>query len=77
MPAFAAATGAFQDTGASTTLDLPDGVSVSAHHQLDERFAVLGDITWTHWSRFDQIVVRFDNPRQPPLVTPQDWEDAP
>jgi hypothetical protein len=76
VPAFAAATGAFQDTGASTVLDLPDSVSVSAYHQLDDRFAVLGDITWTHWSRFDQIVVRFDNPRQPDLVTPQDWEDA-
>jgi len=76
VPAFAAATGAFQDTGASTVLDLPDSVSVSAYHQLDDRFAVLGDITWTHWSRFDQIVVRFDNPRQPDLVTPQGWEDA-
>lgn len=76
VPAFAAATGAFQDTGASTTLDLPDSVSLSAHHQIYDRFAVLGEVTWTHWSRFDQIVVRFDNPRQPPLVTPQDWEDA-
>jgi len=76
VPAFAAATGAFQDTGASTTLDLPDSVFLSAYHEIDERFAVLGDITWTHWSRFDQVVVRFDNPRQPPVVTPQGWEDA-
>ncbi|MGH8487852.1 MAG: OmpP1/FadL family transporter [Gammaproteobacteria bacterium] len=76
VPAFAAAAGAFQDTGASTTLDLPDSVSLSAYHQLDDRLAVLGDITWTHWSRFDQIVVHFDNPRQPLVVTPQDWEDV-
>lgn len=75
-PAFAAATGAFQDTGASATLNLPDSVSLSAYHQLDNRFAILGDITWTHWNRFDQVVVRFDNPRQPPVVTPQGWEDA-
>jgi long-chain fatty acid transport protein len=75
-PAFAAATGAFQDTGASAMLDLPDSLTLSAYHQLGERWAVLGDITWTHWSRFDQVVVRFDNPRQPPLVTPQDWEDT-
>ncbi|MGH7186379.1 MAG: OmpP1/FadL family transporter, partial [Pseudomonadota bacterium] len=76
VPAFAAATGAFRDTGASTTLDLPDSVSVSAYQELGERFAVLGDLTWTHWSRFDQVVVNFDNRRQPPLVTPQGWEDA-
>ncbi len=75
-PAFAAATGAFQDTGASATLDLPDSLTLSAYHQLDERWAVLGDINWTHWGRFDQVVLRFDNPRQPPLVTPQDWEDT-
>jgi len=75
-PRFAAATGAFQDTGASATLDLPDSLTLSAYHRLDERWAVLGDINWTHWSRFDQVVLRFDNPRQPPLVTPQDWEDT-
>ncbi|MGH8615273.1 MAG: OmpP1/FadL family transporter [Gammaproteobacteria bacterium] len=76
VPAFAAATGAFQDTGANATLDLPDSLTVSAYHPLGDRWAVLGDITWTHWSRFDQVVLRFDNPRQPALVTPQDWDDT-
>ncbi len=76
VPAFAAATGAFRDTGASAILDLPDSVSLSAYQEINDRLAVLGDLTWTHWSRFDEVVVRFDNPRQPPVVTPQGFEDV-
>ena len=72
----AAATQAFSQTGSSSSLDLPDSLSVSALHQLTPAWAVMADITWTNWSRFQQLVVRFDNPAQPPNVTPEHWRDT-
>ncbi|HUP45166.1 MAG TPA: outer membrane protein transport protein [Thermoanaerobaculia bacterium] len=34
------------------------------------------DITHTTWSRFQTLVVEFENPNPPPLVAPQNWDDT-
>jgi long-chain fatty acid transport protein len=59
------ARGLFQDTGASAALNLPDSLSLGVYHQLNPRVAVMGDVTWTGWSRFKEVRVKFDNPAQP------------
>lgn len=56
---------AFTDAGGSADLALPDRWSVSLYHQITERFAMTGDVTWTRWSRLQELVVEFDNPAQP------------
>jgi long-chain fatty acid transport protein len=68
--------GRFVDTGVRADLDLPDMLSFSAYHQLTPRLGLLGDITWTRWSRFQELRIRFDNPLQPDAVTTHDWDDA-
>jgi long-chain fatty acid transport protein len=69
-------TGALRTTASAFVLDLPEVVRFSVHHELDARWTVMAGVTWTHWARFEEIVVRFDNPAQPPLVQPERWNDA-
>src|SRR5206468_551692 len=68
--------GALVDTDGNAALDLPDRVALSAFHQLTARWALLSDITWTHWSQFDQLVFNFENPKQPTIVQPERWKDS-
>src|SRR5262249_38287143 len=70
------ATGALTDTGAHASAVLPDVVSLSAVQQVTPDWAVFGDVTWTHWSPFRQFVVGFDNPKQPPVVNREGWNDS-
>lgn len=79
VPANAApvlAGGRFVNTGIKTSVTLPDVVSLSAYHQLTPRWAVMGDVTWTNWSTFDEVVIEFDNPVEPDQRLEFDWEDA-
>lgn len=40
---------------ASAPLSLPDSASVALSHQLTDRWQLLGDVTWTHWSRVQNV----------------------
>lgn len=73
--AFAALTAAAQDTGARSTLRTPDKLSVSAYTALDSKWSVVGDATWTGWSKFKELRVRFDN-GAPDAVTPENWRNT-
>lgn len=65
----------FVDTGASAGITLPENVSLSAFRQIDSRWAVMGDVTWTRWSRFKELRIDFDS-AQPDSVTVEDWQDV-
>ncbi|MGH8771477.1 MAG: OmpP1/FadL family transporter [Burkholderiales bacterium] len=68
--------GAFRDTSASASVDLPDYASVSLFHEISSAWAVMADLTWTNWSRFEELRVKFGNPAQPDAVTPENWDDS-
>ena len=40
---------------AKLDVTLPDSLSVSAYHALNSQWAVMGDVTWTQWSRIDSL----------------------
>lgn len=67
---------AFADTGARASVDLPESVSVGGYAELTPRWAVMGDVTWMRWSRFEELRIRFDNPLQADSVTPENWDDT-
>jgi long-chain fatty acid transport protein len=73
--AFAALTAAAQDTGARATLKTPDMLSVSLYGEISEKWSLLGDLTWTGWSKFKDLRVRFDN-GLPDAVTQENWRDT-
>jgi long-chain fatty acid transport protein len=70
------ASGALFDTGGSAAVELPERVSLAAYQELSPRWAVMADVTWTRWSRFDELVFKFENPKQPTIVQPEGWRDS-
>jgi long-chain fatty acid transport protein len=57
-PALAAA---FSDGGVNLDIELPASASVALQHKLDPKWTLLGDVTWTGWSKIKQLVVTRDN----------------
>ncbi|BAY07826.1 OmpP1/FadL family transporter [Calothrix sp. NIES-2098] len=70
------ARGQFTDTGASAIVNLPDTLSLAVYQELSPRVSVVGDVTWTQWSRFRELRVKFDNPAQADSVQPENWNDT-
>ena len=66
----------FKDTGVTAEVTLPESLSISAYHKIHPQWALMGDVTWTNWSRFKELVIQFDNPQQNPAVQPEDWSDS-
>ena len=72
---FSALTAGAADTGARATIKTPDSLSVSLYDQLSTKLALLADLTWTGWSKFKELRVRFDN-GSPDAVTPANWRNT-
>ena len=62
------------DTDAKADIDLPASLSVSGYHQLTDKWALMADITWTDWSTFDELRIKFDSVAED-SVTTFDLED--
>ena len=57
-------------------LTLPDSIEFSAYHEINDRWAIHGDVVWTGWSDFQQLQpVVFGAPVQPP-TTIENWNDV-
>lgn len=66
---------AFTDTNARLTLVIPEIGSLSAFHQLDDRWSIMGDITWTRWGVFPELRIDFDNATPATLLLTQ-WKNV-
>lgn len=66
---------AFADSGMTTEVTLPETLSLSVQQMLSPKWTMLGDVTWTKWSRFDKIVVNYDS-AHPTSTLQQNWEDS-
>ena len=67
--------GLFTNSGAQTVLPMPTELSLSASRALQDGWLLLGDVTWSGWSRFRELRVTFDNPAQPEVRQPAAWND--
>jgi len=65
----------FRDTDAEAEVTLPDSLSVSLSHQFNPQWVVMADFTWTNWSLFDELIVKFDSD-QPSNRTIENWQDS-
>lgn len=68
--------GALVPTGGSASVTTPEMVTLGVKHDIAPKWTVGAELAWTRWSRFDQLVVDFDNPAQPNEVTLEEWEDS-
>jgi long-chain fatty acid transport protein len=66
----------FTPTTGYATITLPQQIYVSGYHEIDDQWAILGDVTWTGWDSFEELKITFDNPAQPESVKEENWENA-
>lgn len=75
VPAALAGSLNFADSRFHSTATLPDIASLGVYHQIDPQWAVMADVSWTHWSLFRELRIVFDSGR-PDAVTEQNWHDT-
>lgn len=68
--------GLFQDTGLTSQITTPSQFQFGAALDITPRMTLLASTTLTRWSSFEQVVITFDNPAQPPEVITQNWNDS-
>lgn len=76
FPVPGALQGVFFDQNASAQLALPDILHFSIYQRFARQFALLGDITWTHWSRLQTVPIVFANAGTPETVLEINYDDA-
>lgn len=63
------------NTGITATVDLPDTASFAIAHQATPKVQILGGITWTGWSSFEELRINY-NSGQADTFTEEAWEDV-
>jgi long-chain fatty acid transport protein len=58
----------------SADLDLPETVSLAIHHDINDKWAVMADATWTRWSRFEELVIESDGILS--TEKPENWDNS-
>jgi long-chain fatty acid transport protein len=67
--------GIFKNGNATLDIKMPDTFSLALAHQLDPKWTLLADATWTGWSKIQNLTVITDN-GLPPSVTPENFRDT-
>ncbi|MFZ3018597.1 MAG: outer membrane protein transport protein [Gallionella sp.] len=69
--------GVIPDGAVSLNVKMPDTFSASVFHQLDDKWDVMADATWTGWSVFKQLnIVRSNGTTLGGTPTPENWKDT-
>jgi long-chain fatty acid transport protein len=63
-------------TGAEANLTTPEIISLGLHQELGSGWAVMAEASWTRWSRFRMLRIKFDDPPDGRDVADEDWRDA-
>jgi len=63
------------NTDVTAGVSLPENVSFSAFSRVNDKWDVMGDVTWTRWSRFKELRIDFAN-TLPDSVTAENWENT-
>lgn len=66
----------FTNTSVTAGIDLPASLSLSVAQVLSPQFELMGDISWTQWSKFQELRIDYANPAQADSVTTENWKDT-
>jgi len=75
-PALAAA---FLEQDINGSITLPASASLSLFSQVNDKLAVMGDVTWTGWSSFDKLTINFEGTGiagNSSTTTTENWDDT-
>jgi long-chain fatty acid transport protein len=64
------------NTGVTANINLPDSLSVSAFSRFDDKWDLMGDVTWTHWSNFQELKVVSDSGSVVGTPTQENWSNT-
>ena len=67
---------AANNTTVKANVSLPETFSVSAFSKINDTWDVMGDVTWTHWSRFKELLIDFSNPLLTDSRTDENWDNS-
>lgn len=68
--------GIFNNGSGRADIELPAVLSAGIAHSLSDRWTLLGEVSWTEWSTFDELRVEFDDDNTPDSVKKEDWDDT-
>lgn len=63
------------DTPINAQITMPDTVSLSGYYAFNDQWAVMGDVTWTNWSVFDEVRIKFSSGAADGVTT-TNWKDS-
>lgn len=75
-PPFPPGTTLFNNGDARANITLPESVSVSFFHDINDKLALMGDYTWTRWSRFDELTYEFPSNIPGSSTTEEKWKNS-
>ena len=65
------------NTDVTADVTLPENFSVSAFSRLNDTWDLMGDVTWTRWSQFDELrIIRNNGTDSTLAVTPENWDNT-
>ncbi len=67
---------AFPDQGGQVSVDLPASISLSVYGEVNERLALMADVTRAFWTSFESLVLEFPADSPPDVVIPENWENV-
>lgn len=75
-----AAAASFPDQKVKGDITLPASASINLYQEINPKWAVTADVTWTEWSSFDELVINFDqgigaSGTTKKTVTTEKWDD--
>lgn len=65
----------FRDSDANARLILPDMASLSFYHDINEKWAVMADLTWTGWKSFNELRIKYDSGMDDTVITTS-WKNS-
>jgi long-chain fatty acid transport protein len=63
------------DTSINAQITMPDTLSLSGHYAFSDQWAVMGDVTYTNWSVFNEVRIKFANGAADGVTTTT-WKDS-
>lgn len=65
-----------EDGGGTADISTPANANIGIYHQLTPRLALMANASWTDWSSFKELRVKFDDDSAEDSFTEENWEDA-
>ncbi len=65
----------FADAAITTYITMPETLSLSGYRELNNRWAIMGDVTRTRWSRLPEVRISFNSPKSD-SVERINWKDS-